>query len=82
MQLLVTSSGEVRCVYNEAIDLAQLGRLFIRRGSYVDPDSHGQWIADLRPVGGPPLGPFASRSTALAAEEAWLVAHWLISAAR
>jgi len=32
----------------------------------------GAWVADLRPVNGPLLGPFAKRSVALAAEEEWL----------
>ena len=51
MQLVITSGGQVRCLYCETIDLAQLGRLAIRRGSYVEPDSQGQWLADLTPVG-------------------------------
>ncbi len=36
----------------------------------------GFWYADLAPVGGPVLGPFLKRSTALEAELDWLVAHW------
>ncbi len=79
MELLITSSGDARCVYGEAIDLAQLGLLSIRRGSHVEPDEHGQWRCDLDPVAGPRLGPFASRSEALRAEEAWLAEHWLLA---
>jgi len=78
MQLLIGPSGEVRCIYGEAIDLAQLGPLSIRRGSHVEPDTDGQWRCDLSPVGGPSLGPFSQRSEALAAEVAWLDEHWLI----
>ena len=77
MQLVITPGGEVRCIYSEAIDLAQLGSLAIRRGSHVEPDSLGQWLADMGPVNGPVLGPFASRSQAIAAEADWLVANWL-----
>jgi hypothetical protein len=77
MQLLVQSSGNVRCLYGEEIDLAVLGTLSIRRGSHVEPNEHGQWLCDLSPVAGPTLGPFASRSAGLAAEVAWLNAHWL-----
>ena len=77
MQLLITGAGDVRCVYDEHIALAELGPLTIRRGSHVEPDEHGQWWADLAPVAGPRLGPFASRRAALAAEVAWLETQWL-----
>ena len=80
MQIVITASGEVRCLYGEAINLSQLGQLSIRRGSHVEPDAKGQWLVDLAPIRGPVLGPFASRSQALAAEETWLLAHWLIPA--
>lgn len=77
MQLIITPGGQTRCIYGEEIDLAQLGELTIRRGSYVEPDSQGRWFCDMSPVAGPQLGPFSSRSTALAAEVAWLADHWL-----
>jgi len=77
MELLIETTGSIRCLYGEAIDLAQIGRLSIRRGSYVEPDEHGLWTADLSPAGGPMLGPFVTRSAALAAEVDWLSAHWL-----
>ena len=77
MQLIIHPGGSVRCVYAEAIDLAVIGRLAISRGSHVEPDEDGQWFADLAPVGGPRLGPFARRSAALTAEADWLDAHWL-----
>ena len=77
MQLIITSDGQTRCIYGEEIDLAQLGELSIRRGSHVEPDSHGRWFCDLSPVAGPQLGPFSTRSEALAAEIAWLTKHWL-----
>ena len=77
MQLVIEPGGNVRTIYSEAIELASLGQLEVRRASHVEPNEHGQWTADLAPVGGPQLGPFAKRSEALSAEEAWLVAHWL-----
>ena len=77
MQLIITSQAECRCLYDEAIPLNALGRLSIRRGSHVEPDDVGQWWGDLSPVDGPKLGPFATRSEALAAEVNWLTAHWL-----
>jgi hypothetical protein len=77
MQLVVAPGGVVRAVYSETIDLAVLGRPTIRRASYVEPDQQGCWSADLSPVGGPTLGPFRSRSEALAAEHEWLTLNWL-----
>jgi len=78
MQLIVTPGGVVRCVYAESINLNTLGRPVIARGSHVEPDAKGRWFADLGPVGGPTLGPFARRSDALAAETSWLEVHWLV----
>jgi hypothetical protein len=75
MELIIRSDGKIACLYDEAIDLAALGQLSIRRASGVEPDEAGQWFADLAPVAGPRLGPFAVRSQALAAEIAWLEGH-------
>jgi len=77
MQLVVCGDGSVRCVYGEAIPLAALGALTIRRGSHVEPTDDGQWLADLSVVAGPVLGPFVLRSDALQAERDWLEANWL-----
>ncbi len=77
MQLVISPGGSVRCLYGEAINLHALGRPIITRASHVESDETGRWWADLSPVGGPALGPFDRRSTAWAAEEAWLVTHWL-----
>ena len=78
MQLVIRSDGAVRAVYSEAIDLRSLGRPRIVRASQVEPDAEGRWTADLNPVSGPVLGPFALRSEALAAEQRWLEQNWLI----
>jgi hypothetical protein len=77
VQIVITPEGIVRCLYDEAFDLRALGRPVIRRGSHVEPDNEGHWSADLSPVGGPVLGPFHSRSEALAAERDWLERNWL-----
>ena len=77
MQLLIEANGHLRCLYDEFLDLAQFGTLSIDRGSHVEPTDDGQWLADLSPVNGPSLGPFATRSEALAAERDWLEVHWL-----
>jgi hypothetical protein len=78
MDLLIEPSGTVRCVFGEEIDLGELGRLSIRRGSHVEPTPDGQWTADLAPVQGPLLGPFPTRTAALNAEVSWLQEHWLM----
>ena len=79
MQIIVMPDGQVRCVYSEEINLAILGNPTISRASHVEPDPHGQWWADLSPVGGPMQGPFAHRSDAIIAERQWLALHWLES---
>ena len=73
MELVVAVDGGVRCVYDEALDLRALGRLRITRASHVEPDSDGNWWADMGPVEGPVLGPFGTRGEALLAERGWLV---------
>jgi hypothetical protein len=80
MDLRIDPAGTVRFVYAEALDLSGLGALTITRASQVEPDADGQWWSDLAPVQGPRLGPFGRRSEALAAEGAWLAAHWPTSA--
>ena len=77
MNLVISRCGQIRCLYDETIDLAELGSLSITRASSVEPDEHGQWWANLGCVEGPLLGPFTVRSQALAAERGWLEAHWL-----
>ena len=73
MELVVGVDGVARCIYDEALDLRELGKLQITRASHVEPDSEGFWWADMGPVDGPMLGPFRSRSEALGAERGWLV---------
>lgn len=77
MQLVVTTTGVVRCLYTEVIELMTLGSPCITRASHVEPGPDGRWHADLRPVNGPVLGPFERRSEALDAEQAWIEVHWL-----
>ncbi len=77
MQLIIAPGGAVRCIYSEEIDLTTLGSPAITRASHVEPDQQGRWWADLSPVGGPVLRDFATRSEALAAEQAWLETNWL-----
>lgn len=77
MELVVQTDGSLRCLYEETLDLSRLGQVSIRRASHVEPTNQGQWQADLSPVDGPILGPFALRSEALTAEVEWLRKRWL-----
>ncbi len=85
MEIIINPGGIIRCVYEEAIDLSQLGAVQIRRASHVEPEvpgarrnsGGGGWWADLTPMAGPVLGPYPRRSMALAAERRWLEVHWL-----
>ncbi len=79
MQLVVEPDGAVRCIYSEEFILHSLGKPVLRRASHVEPDGSGQRTADLSPVSGPKLKPFATRSQALAAENRWRERHWLTS---
>ncbi len=72
MELVVSADGVTRCIYDEALDLRELGKLRITRASHVEPDAEGYWWADMGPVDGPVLGPFRSRTAALGAERRWL----------
>jgi hypothetical protein len=80
MDLFIDNKGLVRCIYDESINLAALGSIDISRASHVEPTPDGQWTADMSPVAGPLLGPFAVRSEALAAERGWLERNWLPAA--
>ena len=72
MELVVGCDGGVRCIYDEALDLREIGKLQITRASHVEPDAEGYWWADMGPVDGPVLGPYGSRTEALGAEMRWL----------
>jgi hypothetical protein len=79
MELVISPSGQIRCLYDETIELATLGTLTIQRASHVEPAADGRWFTDLAPSNGPLLGPFSRRSDALMAEATWLSAHRLNS---
>jgi hypothetical protein len=79
MELVVGCDGGVRCIYDEALDLRELGKLQITRASHVEPDAEGNWFADMGPSGGPVLGPYGSRTEALGAERRWLASTGTIS---
>lgn len=80
-QVVVSADGRIRFIWDDQLaGLLELGAAEVRRASHVDPAhcSCGQttsvlgWTADLWPVGGPVLGPFALHAEALAAERQWI----------
>jgi hypothetical protein len=73
MELVVGVDGIARCIYDEALDLREVGKLQITPASHVEPDAEGFWWADMGPSGGPMLGPYSSRPEAWQAERGWLV---------
>ena len=75
MDIIFAPNGTARALYSDSFDHSSLGRISIRRASHVEPETTGDWFADLAPVGGPRLGPYRLRGDALAAEVAWLIAH-------
>lgn len=77
MILRFDTDGSALTVYGEAIDLTDLGRVAISRASHVEPTADGTWEANLAPVGGPKLGPYARRTEAINAEIAWLE-NWIM----
>jgi hypothetical protein len=77
VKIVIDPGGTCRCLYGEQIVLAAIGLVSIARASQVEPDEAGQWWAEMSPVAGPKLGPFALRSEALLAEVAWLEEHRL-----
>lgn len=72
MNLFIRPDGTAQCLYSEDINLGVLGALDIRRASHVEPGKCGEWVADLRPCGGPVMTGFETRSAALKAEADWL----------
>ena len=72
IELVVGVDGVARCIYDEALDLREIGKLQINRASHVEPDRDGFWWADMGPVDGPVLGPYQSRTEALEVERGWL----------
>lgn len=66
-------------VYNdELMKLFEGCEMQIKRASHVEPievDGVVRWQADMGPVGGPILKPFATRQEALDAEKVWLEAN-------
>lgn len=77
IEVVIGHEGGLRAIYHDALApiVHRLGAT-VQRASHVEP-CVGGWQADLLPVGGPILGPFALRQEALAAEVEWLRANMI-----
>jgi hypothetical protein len=75
---IVFHGATFNAVYDDALveTLDALGDYRVTRASHVEPHPDGGWTADMRPMGGPTLGPFKLRAEALAAERQWLADVW------
>lgn len=74
-KMRVSPNGEITAIHNDHLvglykDVR--GTATIKRASHVEPRPDGQWEADMKPSGGPILGPFLTRQEALDAEVDWL----------
>jgi hypothetical protein len=68
--------GSLKFIYSDDLKgIMEIGKAETKRASDVEPTADGQWTADLSKVGGPLLGPYSTRQTALDAEIAWLKAN-------
>lgn len=78
VDIVIRAGGRAEFIYSDAArPFMGAGPAVVRRASHVEPDANGNWTADLSPVSGPVLGPFALRQDALAAEMAWIRANVL-----
>lgn len=75
--MVVTPGGTLTHIQrDEATRISlRLGTPQITRASHVEPDAEGNWFADMSPISGPVLGPYAPdrRDDCLAAESDWIL---------
>lgn len=73
IEIVCKPDGSLSAIWDDGlVPLVAEGKATIVRASHVEPTDDGQWTADMSPVNGPVLGPFALRADALAAERVWL----------
>lgn len=74
--IVVGADGTLRFTWDDRLrPFANLGKATAMRASHVEPEVVAGvilWNADMAPVGGPVLGPYANREKALQVERDWL----------
>lgn len=72
-RLVIRPGGDVQYVYADELRplAASLGSAETRRASHVEPDGDS-WSVDLSPSGGPKVGGFETRQSAIDFELDWL----------
>ena len=72
----IAPDGTITTIYDDQLaGLLEEGLASTTRASHVEPNPNGPgWIADMKPVGGPVLGPAPLRELALQLEAGWLEA--------
>ena len=70
---IVIDGDKAEAIFDDGLVevLGSMGQVSHRRASHVEPCGD-KWTADMSPVGGPVLGPYDLRRTALEHEVAWL----------
>jgi hypothetical protein len=73
MELIISCNedGSVQSLYNDSMELQEIGNINIKRASFVEPEGN-LWYADLKPINGPKLGPFKKRTDALNEEHNYI----------
>lgn len=78
MVINILTSGDMKFIYDDDLrEIVDHGKAKISRASHVEPNDSAEFTADLSPVGGPILGPFPLRQTALDAEVTWIENNFL-----
>lgn len=74
--VFILPDGTIRFIYDDSLKwLSSESNIFLKRASHIEAnvnDNKVEWFADLSPVNGPLLGPFASREESIEAEKHWL----------
>lgn len=65
-------NGEIQYIYNEDLNINDIGKVNIKRVSKVEPDKDGKWYVDLSLIGGEKINGFNKRSNAIKYEIDWI----------